>query len=82
MDNIKPKQTNRKRYMLIRYGKMNDLGLFEHNETQLRTDTCRAVVKTERGLELGYVVGQVAAGQFRLNSEEIKSYYDKTCYFL
>ncbi len=78
MDNLKPKQIKTKRYMLVRFGKMNDLGLFDTNDATLRNDVSRVVVKTERGLELGYVVGQVAAGQFKLSSEQIKEYYNKS----
>jgi cell fate regulator YaaT (PSP1 superfamily) len=75
----KPKQTKYKKYMLVRYSRMNTLGLFEHHETRIpRVDT-RVVVKTEKGLELGYLVGQLSsyrAGQFKFDSDEIKKYFD------
>ena len=38
------------------------------------------MVKTERGLELGHLVGQVCykAGQFKLSPEQVKEYFDKS----
>ena len=58
--------------MLVRCGRMNMLGLFEHYETKVPKVDTRVVVKTDKGLELGYLVGQLTsykAGQFRLSSE-------------
>ncbi len=74
----KPKQAKNK-YMLVRYGRMDTLGLFEHNETHIPKAPVRVVVKTEKGLELGHLIGQLApykGGQFRLNSEQIKKYFN------
>ena len=65
--------------MLVRYGRMNTLGWFEHKESRIPKLAGRVVVKTERGLELGHVIGQLGhykAGQFRLNQEQIKKYFD------
>ena len=73
----KPRQVRTKKYMLIRYGRMNTVGLFEHNESKISKLSARVVVKTERGLELGYIVGPLTfykGGQIKLTDEEIKSY--------
>ncbi len=76
---IKPKQAKHKKYMLIRYGRMSTLGFFEHHETQIPKLPSRVIVKTDRGLELGELAGQLCpykAGQFKLNPEQIKKYFD------
>ena len=74
----KPKLIKGRKYMLVRYGRMSYLGLFEHNESQIPKVPARAVVKTDKGLELGYVVGQPIAyrdGRFRFTEEQICSYF-------
>jgi len=74
----KPKQAKNKKYMLASYGRMDTLGFFEHNEIRIPRLPSRIVVKTDRGLELGHLVGQLSpykAGQFKLNSEQIKKYF-------
>ncbi|HSV98667.1 MAG TPA: regulatory iron-sulfur-containing complex subunit RicT [Sedimentisphaerales bacterium] len=73
----KPKTAKRK-FLLIRYGRMNNLGLFEHNESEIPRTLTRVVVKTDKGLELGHLVGQLdhyKDGRFRLSEEQIASYY-------
>jgi cell fate regulator YaaT (PSP1 superfamily) len=75
----KPRQAKNKKYMLIRYGRMNLLGFFEHQESKVSKLHKRVVVKTARGLELGHLVGQLTSyrgGQFRLTQEQIKEYFD------
>jgi len=75
----KPKQAKHKKYMLVRHGRMNTLGFFEHHETKIPRVLTRVVVKTDKGLELGHLVGQLTsykAGQFKLNSDQIKKYFD------
>jgi len=75
----KPKQAKNKKYMLVRYGRMNTLGFFEHQETQIPKLPRRVVVKTDRGLELGQLVGQLCpykAGQFKLSQSNIKKYFN------
>jgi len=75
----RPRQTKNKKYMLVRYGRMNTLGFFEHHETKISKTKPRVVIKTDRGLELGYLVGQLTAykgGQFKLSDEQILDYYD------
>ena len=76
---IKPKQAKHKKYILVRYGRMSTLGFFEHHETQIPKLPSRVIVKTDRGLELGELAGQLCpykAGQFKLNPEQIKKYFD------
>ncbi len=75
----KPKQAKHKKYILVRYSRMDLLGLFEHNESRIPKLPTRVVVKTDRGLELGHLVGQLTTyrgGQFRLNEDQIKQYFD------
>jgi cell fate regulator YaaT (PSP1 superfamily) len=74
----KPKPVRSRRVLLVRYGRMNNLGLFEHNEAQVPKTPARVVVKTDKGLELGYLVGQLSTykeGRFKLSEEEINSYF-------
>ena len=65
--------------MLVRYGRMDTLGWFEHKETQIPRSPRRVVIKTDRGLELGQLTGQLCpyrGGQFRLNQEQVKKYFE------
>jgi cell fate regulator YaaT (PSP1 superfamily) len=58
---------------------MSTLGLFEHHEAGIPKVHSRVVVKTNRGLELGYLVGRFSSyksGQFRLSQEQLKEYFD------
>jgi len=73
------KQAKHKKYILVRYGRMSTLGLFEHHETSILKVHTRVVIKTNRGLELGYLLGRFSsykAGQFRLNQEQLKEYFN------
>ncbi|MEK7995785.1 MAG: regulatory iron-sulfur-containing complex subunit RicT [Planctomycetota bacterium] len=75
----KAKQARSKRYMLVRYGRMDSLGLFEHHEAAIPKQQNEVVVKTGRGLELGYLVGRFTCyrgGQFRLTEEQIREYFN------
>jgi cell fate regulator YaaT (PSP1 superfamily) len=75
---VKPKQAKNKKYMLVRYGRMDTVGWFEHYEAGVPKASVRVVIKTERGLELGYIVGQLTsyrAGQFRLTPEQLQEYF-------
>ncbi|MHC4657787.1 MAG: PSP1 domain-containing protein [Planctomycetota bacterium] len=75
----KPKQAKHKKYMLVRYGRMDTLGWFEHNETRIPKLPTRVVIKTDRGLELGQLVGQLCpykAGQFKLNQDQVNKYFE------
>lgn len=76
----KAKQVKNKKYMLVRYGRMNTLGLFEHHESNIPKVMGRVVIKTNRGLELGHLVGQLTSyrgGQFRLTAEQMMEYFDE-----
>lgn len=75
----KPRQAKSKKFMMVRYGRMDALGFFEHNENEIPKVNSRVVVKTDRGLELGSIVGQLnsyRAGQFKLREEQVKEYFD------
>ena len=75
----RPKQAKNKKYMLVRYSRMNTLGFFEHRETKISKIKTRVVIKTDRGLELGYLVGRLTAykgGQLKLSEEQILEYFE------
>lgn len=75
----KPKQAKNKKYMLVRYSRMNTLGFFEHSETKISKIKTRVVIKTDRGLELGSLVGQLTAykgGQLKLSEEQMLEYFE------
>ena len=73
----KPKEEKNKKCMLVRHGCMNQLGFFEHNETQIPKLFTRVVVKTDKGLELGQIAGSFGyrAGNFKLSREQVKQYF-------
>jgi cell fate regulator YaaT (PSP1 superfamily) len=75
----KPKPPRTRRYMLVRYGRMRILGLFEHNEAQIPAVPTLVVIKTEKGMELGSIVGSAGAyraGQLKLAEDQLKKYFD------
>ncbi len=75
----KPKLPRTKKYMLVRYGRMRALGLFEHNESQIPAVPTRVVIKTEKGMELGSIVGSAGAyreGQLKMAEEMLKKYFE------
>jgi len=75
----KPKQAKQRKYMLVRYGRTNILGWFAHSEYHIPRLPARVVIKTERGLELGELVGQLCpykAGQFKMSQEQINNYFE------
>jgi cell fate regulator YaaT (PSP1 superfamily) len=75
---VRPQRAKSKKYMLVRCGLMNTLGLFEHNEAQIQRTASRVVVKTEKGLELGFLVGQLGSyrdGRFRFSDDQIEKYF-------
>jgi len=78
---VKPKQAKSKKYMLVRHSRMDALGFFEHHETKIPRVPTRVVIKTDKGLELGHLVGQLCpykAGQFKLDNTQIKKYFDSS----
>ena len=66
--------------MLVRYGRMGAVGWFEHNETSIPRMPTRIVVRTEKGLELGSVVGQLGCykegGQLKINEDQVSKYFN------
>ena len=78
-DQTKHKQQKQKKLMLIRYGRMGLLGWFEHKESHIPKTASRAVIKTERGLEMGELVGQFhyRGGNFKSTPEQVQEYYGK-----
>lgn len=77
----KPKQLRNKKYMLVRYGRMNLLGFFEHHEGKVSKVNTNVVVKTDKGLELGKLVGPLDSyrgGQFKLSENDVKEYFGES----
>jgi cell fate regulator YaaT (PSP1 superfamily) len=75
----KSKPDKSKKYMIVRYGRMASIGLFEHNETNIPRQESRVVVKTDKGLELGAIVGYhcpYRGGQFKFDTDQLKKYFD------
>jgi cell fate regulator YaaT (PSP1 superfamily) len=80
-ETIRPKQAKHKKYMLVRYGRMSQLGFFEHKQTKIPHTPTRLVIKTDKGLELGRIVGCLGCykyGQFKLNEKQVKQYFDNS----
>ncbi len=76
---VKIKQDKHKKYILVRHGQMNTLGWFEHDLADIPKMPTRVVVKTEKGLELGDIVGQLSThkgGQFKLTRAQTQRYFE------
>jgi len=74
----KPKFDKNKKYMIVRRGRMNDIGFFEHSETRIPRLAAPVVIKTEKGLEIGEIVGKYTpykGGHFRYTPQQISQYY-------
>ena len=77
----KPGLSKNKKYMLVHYGRMSLLGWFEHNEGHIPKVSTRVVVKTDKGLELGEIVGQYncyKGGQFKLSGTQVTRYFENS----
>jgi len=74
------KQQKHKKLMLVRYSKMGYLGWFEHKESYIPKTQTRVVIKTNRGLELGELVGQFnyRSGHFKSTPDQVRDYFGKT----
>ncbi len=75
---VRTKPAKSRKFLLVRYGRMKILGVFEHSETEVPRTPTRVVVKTDKGLEMGDLVGQLSHykdGRFRLSEEQLASYY-------
>ena len=65
--------------MLVRYGKIGYLGWFTHDEMHLPKTPKKVIIKTERGLEIGEIVGTngcYSHGNFKCNFESLEEYYE------
>jgi cell fate regulator YaaT (PSP1 superfamily) len=74
----KPPRFKGKKLMLVRFGRMNSIGLFEHNEAQIPKADVQVVVKTRKGLELGRIVGALGCykqGKYRWDPNQVAAYY-------
>ncbi|MBL7215587.1 MAG: hypothetical protein ISS71_07905, partial [Phycisphaerae bacterium] len=76
-ESAKPKGQKHTKLMLVRYGRMGGLGWFEHHESHISRLNVHVVIKTERGLELGQIVGinNYRGGQFKSSPEQVDAYY-------
>ncbi len=76
-DSGQPKHVKTPKLMLVRYGRLGHVGWFEHEEAQVPKAHSKVLVKTERGLELGEIVGSFCykAGNFRFSPEAVDEYY-------
>lgn len=76
-ENAKPKGPKHPKLMLVRYGRMGGMGWFEHHESHIPKLNTHVVIKTERGMELGQVVGahNYRGGQFKSSPEQVEAYY-------
>ena len=77
-EGARPKSQKHKKLMLVRYGRMGFMGWFEHNEENIPKVSSRVVIKTNRGLELGDLVGQFnyRGGHFRSTPEQVSQYFN------
>ena len=76
-DKSKHKHSSSSKRVLVSYSKMGSLGWFSHNEKHLRKAETRVIIETDRGLEMGSIVGPFCyrAGQFRKNAAQVKDYF-------
>lgn len=65
------------KHMLVRYGKAALIGWFAHNEKTMPKSQSKVMIKTERGLEIGEVVGRFCykSGAFKKSEESVVDYY-------
>ena len=77
----RPRQEKNKKYVLIRYSRMYNLDWFEYDLAKIPKMPTRVVIKTEKGLELGNVVGQLSTykgGQFKLSKAQVMQYFENS----
>lgn len=76
-ENAKPKGQKNSKIMLVRYGRMGGMGWFEHHEAHIPKLNTHVVIKTDRGLELGEVVGvhNYRGGQYKDSPQQVENYY-------
>ncbi|MFI4912038.1 MAG: stage 0 sporulation family protein [Sedimentisphaeraceae bacterium JB056] len=75
MENKKSKNTKK---MLVKYGKMGYLGWFSHNELNLPPAPKKVIIKTDRGLEMGEMIGTgcYKHGNFKGCVNNLPEYFD------
>lgn len=76
-DTLKPKHNPAEKKMLVRYGKTNIIGWFVHEEKNMPKAESKVMIKTERGLEIGEVVGRFCykGCAFKKSEEALVDYY-------
>ncbi|NIA17317.1 MAG: signal peptidase [Planctomycetes bacterium] len=76
-DKSKHKHSSSGRQALVSYSKMGFLGWFSHNEKHLLKAETRIIIETDRGLEMGRIVGPFCykAGTFRKDPAQVKDYF-------
>ena len=70
-----------KKNVLVSYGRLHNLALFKCKDITIGKTPVKVIVKTNRGLELGDVVGQFAAnenGYTKLSEGKIQLYYQQS----
>ena len=77
VDNAKSKGQKHAKQMLVRYGRLGQLGWFDHHEAHIPRLNEHVIIKTERGLELGQIVGihNYRGGQFKSTPEKVEQYF-------
>ena len=77
VDSTKAKGQKNARQMLVRYGRLGQLGWFEHHESHIPRLKRHVIIKTQRGLELGEIVGihNYRGGQFKSTPEQVEQYF-------
>lgn len=73
----KPTHKPVEKKMLVRYGKMGNVGWFVHEEKNMPKAAAKVMIKTERGLEIGEVVGRFCykSCAFKKSEEAVVEYY-------
>jgi cell fate regulator YaaT (PSP1 superfamily) len=63
--------------MLVRYGRTGIVGWFTHDEKNMPKAHSKVMIKTERGLEIGEVVGRFCykSGTFKKSEQAVVDYY-------
>ncbi len=77
VDNTKAKGPKHTKQMLVRYGLLGQLGWFDHHESHISRLNAHVIIKTERGLELGQIVGihNYRGGHFKSSPEQVEQYF-------
>ena len=75
----KHKHSPAEKKMIVRYGKCGLVGWFTHDEKNMPKAQSKVMIKTERGLEIGEVVGRFCykAGVFKKNEQNLIDYYEQ-----